>query len=110
MNRVIKQGLQIAAGLQPASQKELSSVLHDIFTEEAHIDFNNPENVKGLKAFASLFRDIFTHAGNKNFDFSTYAINYLKKQRQFGQQHNIRKAQSPLPFRYRLAGDTNLFS
>ena len=48
MNKVIKHGLQVAASLEPTSQKELRSVLRNIFTEGSHIDLNNPENIKGL--------------------------------------------------------------
>lgn len=70
MDKIIKQGLQITAGLDPASQKEMRMALRNIFTDEAHIDFNNPENIKGLKAFASLFRNMFEQVGNKKFDFN----------------------------------------
>lgn len=70
MNKVIKHGLQIIASLDPSSQKEMRSALHSVFTEESHIDFNNPENIKGLQAFANMFRSVFEQVGNKNFDFS----------------------------------------
>ena len=70
MNKIIKQGLQISAGLDPSSQKEMRSVLRSIFTDETHIDLNTPENIKAIQVFASLFRDVFAQVGNKDFDFS----------------------------------------
>ena len=70
MDKIIKHGLQITAGLDPSSQKEMRSTLRSIFTDEAHIDLNNPENIKGLKSFAVLFRNMFEQVGNKKFDFN----------------------------------------
>ena len=70
MDKIIKHGLQITAGLDPSSQKEMRATLRSIFTDEAHIDFNNPENIKGLKSFASLFKNMFEQVGNKKFDFN----------------------------------------
>ncbi len=70
MDKVIRHGLEIAAGLDKASQKEMRQVIRDIFVEESHIDFNNPENVKGLRAFADIMKKMFQQAGNTKFDFS----------------------------------------
>ena len=69
MNKVIKHGLQIRAGLDDASRKEIRASLHEIFTEGSHIDFNTSDNLQALKSFAELFRDVFAQAG-KEFDFS----------------------------------------
>ena len=70
MDKIIKHGLQITAGLDPSSQKEMRAALRSIFTDEAHIDFNNPANIKGLKDFTILFKKMFESVGNKKFDFN----------------------------------------
>lgn len=70
MDKVIRHGLEISAGLDKASQKEMRQAIRDIFVEEAHIDFNNPENVKGLRALADIMKKMFQQAGNAKFDFS----------------------------------------
>lgn len=62
--------LKVRAALDKASQQEMRETMRSIFTDESHIDFNNPENIKGLRALADAMEKIFTKAGNTKFDFS----------------------------------------
>ena len=70
MSKIIKHGLEITASLDAASKKQMKAALQDIFSDGAKIDLDTPENIRGLKAFARMFQDMFAQAGNKNFDFT----------------------------------------
>ncbi|MEE1084298.1 MAG: phage tail tape measure protein [Paludibacteraceae bacterium] len=69
MDQVIKHGLELAVGWDDKSQKRMRNAVRNVFTEEAHIDFANPENIQGLKVLGEMMRKIFTQAGEKKFDF-----------------------------------------
>lgn len=62
--------LKVRAALDKASQREIRETLRDIFVEEAHVDFNNPENIKGLRELTEAMKKIFAQAGNTKFDFA----------------------------------------
>lgn len=62
--------LKVKAGLDKASQQEMREAMRSIFVDEAHIDFNNPENIKGLRELAGVMKKIFAQAGNTKFDFT----------------------------------------
>lgn len=70
MSKIVKHGLEITASLDSKSKAQMKAALQDIFSDGAKIDLDTPENLKGLKAFARMFQDMFTQAGNKNFDFT----------------------------------------
>ena len=71
MTTIIKHGIQLTAGFDPASQKQMRATLTRIFAEAGNqIDFDTPENRKDIMALASVFRDMFESVGNKKVDFS----------------------------------------
>ena len=69
--------LKVRAALDKGSQKDMRDVLRGIFTEEAHIDFNNPENMRGLRELAEAMKKVFTQAGNKKFDFTIFLTKFV---------------------------------
>lgn len=71
MDQIIKHGIQLAASLDPASQKEMRATLTKIFSEAGiKINFDTPENRTNIQNLAKAFQTIFAKAGNTSIDFS----------------------------------------
>lgn len=71
MDQIIKHGVQMAASLDPASQKELRATLETIFSEAGKkLDFNTNQNRASIQSLAKAFQSIFEKAGNTSIDFS----------------------------------------
>jgi len=70
MDKIIRHGLEIAAGLDKASKDEMMRAVREVFTEGAIIDFQNKENIRGLREFAKVFKSVFERAGNNTIDFN----------------------------------------
>ena len=71
MDQIIKHGVQMAASLDPASQKELRATLETIFSDAGKkLDFNTPQNRASIQSLAKAFQSIFEKAGNTSIDFN----------------------------------------